>query len=625
MHQESIHYPFSPLYYESPVPSPRAPSQPPSASSSSTVFSYTISEDSLVVPGKWFLDNVTVNASKVLGRGSFGTVCLGEWLGCPVAIKKPHEVFFEKSVSETERGAILKTFAREINLMFQLKHPNIVLFYGLHDTSGSRPSDPRGESLLSSETCLVQELLQCSLSTRNRQTPRLTYRNTIDLSLGITGGLRYLHERTDPIVHRDLASKNILLNQNGVPKIADLGVAKVINTSRKFIHLSRQPGTELYMPPEVKIEGMQYDSHIDIYSLGVIVLEMSVGRDPTAGEAFRTTGNEGAELRLVPEVERRRRDLLDLGDSPLKGLILRCLAHKDERVSAIDVFTQLEQLKTQRHYSNQLETPVMPLSLDHWPSSPPRSSTGPTSSSHHERYKIMEEKVKLLEEENEQLLMKLSSEKREGGSLPNKLDDFLSTYPNNGRKTTSSIEINRISERPVWCEQYNRSEQNQLRLLEATVRSRDSEITSLRERNISLEQEIAGFQNLYSNNGFRSDKRSPQLLLARGVPSSPPPYANGSSGHVTSNGSLRDVESELKQVKRNLEKYKNLTIELDSKLKDAKLELTKHETRQTGSHVQARYENEALRSENLALRSEIDRLRRECNQLQSQKLYHHRY
>ena len=573
---------------------------------------YLISEDSLLVPKHWFVNNVTVHTSKVLGRGSFGTVCLGDWLGCPVAIKKPHDIFFDKSVSETERQGILKTFAREVNILFQLKHPNIVLFYGLHDAGGT--SVP--EETLSSETCLVQELLQCSLSARNRQTPRLTYRNTIDLSVGITGGLRYLHERLQPIVHRDLASKNILLNRNGVPKIADLGVAKVISSSHKFVHLSRQPGTELYMPPEVKIEGMQYDCRIDIYSLGVIILEMSVGRDPTAGEAFRAVGSEGDGLHLVPEVERRRRDLLDLGESPLKSLILHCLAGKDDRPTAMVVFEWLEGLKNQRDYNNQLETLVMPHSVEHWPSHQRQGQ--------HDWYQAMEGKVKQLEEEKEELTMRLAIGRREGHSLPNKLDDLASTYPR-GNRTIAETEINRLQK--TYLEtlqkqnehgQYgNHADQNRVKRLEATIRSRDSEITSLRERNIRLEQEIASFQDVYSN-GFHCDKFPPHGLLVRGVPPSPP-YNN--SSHMTSNGS--NIESELKQVKRSLEKYKNLTVELDSKLKDAKLELSKYETRETGTHVQARYENEALRSENCVLRSEVDRLRRECSMLQSQ--HYHRY
>ncbi len=571
-----------------------------------------ISEESLVVPKHWFVSNLTVHTSKVLGRGSFGTVCLGEWLGCPVAVKKPHDIFFDKSVSEPERQGILKTFAREVNILFQLKHPNIVFFYGLHDAGGN--SVP--EDTLSSETCLVQEILQCSLSARNRQTPRLTYRNTIDLSVGITGGLRYLHERLEPIVHRDLASKNILLSQNGVPKIADLGVAKVISSSHKFIHLSRQPGTELYMPPEVKIEGMQYDCRIDIYSLGVLIMEMSVGRDPTAGEAFRALGSEGDGLHLVPEIERRRRDILDLGESPLKPLILHCLSGKDDRPTAMAVFEWLEKLKNQRDYKNQLESPVMPDSVEHWPHSSHQRQ------GQHEWYQAMEDKVKQLEEEKEQLTMRLAIGRREGHSLPIKLDDLVSTYPR-GTATMSQLQHAAYIEKTLGehCND-NRQygvDQNRVRLLEATIRSRDSEITSLRERNIRLEQQIASFQDVYSN-GFRSDKFPPRGLLVRGVPSSPPYNNNNGGGHMTSNGS--NVESELKQVKRNLEKYKNLTVELDSKLKDAKLELSKYENRETGSHVQARYENEALRSENCVLRSEIERLRREYTQLQSQH-YHY--
>lgn len=602
------HYPFS-----SSVTPPRVSSLPSSVNLSHTSNStyngrvspcipklndletHSISEDSLVVPQTWFIDTVIVHSSKVLGKGSFGTVCLGEWLGCPVAVKKLHEIFFDTSVSDSERRGILKAFAREVNILFQLKHPNIVLFYGLHDSAGKK------ELTLSSDTCLVQELLQCSLSSRNRQLPHLTYRNIVDLSLGITGGLRYLHERLDPIVHRDLASKNILLSQIGIPKIADLGVAKVISSTHKFIQHSRQPGTELYMPPEVKVEGVQYDSRVDIYSLGVIILEMCVGRDPTASEAFRVYSGDGGGLQIVPEVERRRRDLQDLGELPLRPLVLDCLARKDERPNAEKVFCMLKDLQEHRYYQSQPEIPVM---IDQMV-----LHTSHDLTSHCQK---LEEKMRILQSEKEDLQRQFYANegvtKRE--SRPEELNNY--SFP--------MSEIEQLRSQKAQLEKSllvgSDSDHDRVKLLEATIRSRNSEISSLRERNIILEQEIATFQSQYSN-GFHNPV--PFGLTARGVPSSHP-NVNG-----TSSSSTPSLETDFKQVKRQLEKYKNLAVELDSKLKTAKLDLSRYETRQTGMDVQARYENEALRSENQIIRSEVDRLRRECSHYQRQAHYGSRY
>ena len=531
-------------------------------------------EESLVVPRTWFLKDVTVYPSRVLGKGSFGTVCLGEWLGCPVAVKRLHEVFFHSSVSDDEKRGVLQTFAREVNILFQLKHPNIVTFYGVYNLSA------QGDLSLISDTCLVQELLCMSLNTRNRQKPNLTYRNTLDLSMGITGGLRYLHERRDPIVHRDLASKNILLSEAGIPKLADLGVAKVINSTQRFNQHSRQPGTDLYMPPEVKVEGIHYDSRMDVYSLGVIILEMCIGRDPIATEAFRMSG-EGLEI--VPEVERRRRDLQELGDSPMKPLVLSCLLRREERPEAKGVYEKLKYLKTQRQYTTQSHTPII---IDEKLFSKQENC----------QCEKLEEKVRLLLAEREHL--------QNPGTHPEVKEYSLSS---NHALEHSSYE----------------TDQDRLRRLEALLRSQDAELAAIRSQNISLEQELGHFRTspvgTYANSHSVYDKQStpPAGLTPRNVP-----IPNGTS--LPSSKSLPSQEteltSELKQVKRQLEKYKDLTIELDSKLKDARVELSKHNTRQTSAHIQSRYELEAMRAENHMLRSDLERARREAHRYQQSSI-----
>ena len=93
--------------------------------------------------------------------------------------------------------------------------------------------------------------------------------------MDVADGLAYLHGRG--IVHRDLKPKNILVGPGGA-KLADLGTAKMIGIAAHTAQHSVGPGTALYHPPEV-LQG-QYTAAIDIFSLGLTVVEMAIGESP---------------------------------------------------------------------------------------------------------------------------------------------------------------------------------------------------------------------------------------------------------------------------------------------------------------------------------------------------------
>lgn len=541
-------------HYTSPILPPHRISTSSSTrySSPSRISHYTtagLNTGSLVVPHSWFLNEVKVDTSRVLGKGSYGIVCLGEWLGVSVAVRKLHDSFFSSSLSEDERCLILKAFVREVGILFTLNHPNIVSFYGIHDSSS------QGELSLISDTFLIQELLCVSLNARNRQKPRLTYRNVLDLSLGITGGLRYLHERSNPIIHQDLNTKNVLLSFSGIPKISDLGIAKALNcTLERFAEHARRPGTELYMPPEVKMAdredakvGGAYDYRTDIYSLGVIILEMSIGRDPVASEAFRISETKGIEI--VAETERRECDLNEVLESPLYHLILSCITCIEDRPDAINIHHKLKELMLESLYTSQPHTPVM---LVH--------SEIPTNNCH--QCSELQDKIELMQKEK-----KLLSE-----------NDVITPSPSPSP-----------SHSPLASEKIGH--------LEATIRSRDNEISSLRQRNIQLEEELGKERT-------GTARTPPFKLTARGES-----FSKGGEGGERGD---YDLSLELKATKKQLERYKDLTVELDERLKDTKIELAKYAQRQSSYNIHGEYEANALRSENRILRSEVERLRREA-------------
>ena len=290
-----------------------------------------MSED-IVIPESLRISTIEVDMTKVLGRGSYGVVYEACYHGAKVAVKKLHAIFFD-DVSADENIGILKSWNNELQLMSKILHPNIVQFYGVYNSENQKSLK------LSGSTFIVSELMHKSLRTRNLERPKLKYSEIINILYDIAAGLSYLHKRSSPIMHRDLASKNILLTISGQAKIADLGVAKII--SQKKESLTRHPGTDAYMPVEAIAFENSYDCSIDIYSLGVIGLELGVGRDPKAGQCLKKVETNYV---AVEEEERRKDDFTDLEcscNAHLKVFILQCLDKMESRIEAISALEWL--------------------------------------------------------------------------------------------------------------------------------------------------------------------------------------------------------------------------------------------------------------------------------------------
>ena len=145
---------------------------------------------------------------------------------------------------------------------------------------------------------------------------KLTIQEQIHISLEITLGLAFLHQLTPPMVHRDLNDKNVMFTFDGVVKIGDFGQSRL----KKELYLtSDQPGMVPYMPPEaLKIEEAKYDESLDIFSLGVLMLEIGTQQPP---------GLNIVGIGIVSEIKRRGKDLQRMSDlHPLKPFILFCLS-----------------------------------------------------------------------------------------------------------------------------------------------------------------------------------------------------------------------------------------------------------------------------------------------------------
>ena len=222
------------------------------------------------------IEGVDIKAE--LGGGSYGVVYKAKWNGRFAAVKVLRDDMFWCSPKAVE------DFKKECEFLRVLKHPNIVEMYEVLFPENRSP-------------VLITELMLCDLQShyKNSKTlPKVPLDEVIRIMLDVGEGLKFLHEREDPIVHRDIKSKNILLDTKLKAKIADLGQAKEfpglpLGTAR---HMSATPvpGTTVYMAPEtfpcvhhqsrVDRHNVDYGTELDTFSFGIVLLEVIVGHIP---------------------------------------------------------------------------------------------------------------------------------------------------------------------------------------------------------------------------------------------------------------------------------------------------------------------------------------------------------
>ena len=138
-------------------------------------------------------------------------------------------------------------------------------------------------------------------------------------------GLRYLHSRNPPIVHRDLTPNNILLSYRLEAKISDLGVAKVVRSDDQKT-MTKLPGTPDFMPPEALSIRPVYGPSLDVFSYGGVILNVTTQLWPQPGD--RNHFNPDTDIwEVVSEVKRRQQylDKMTGGSADLKPLVMSCL------------------------------------------------------------------------------------------------------------------------------------------------------------------------------------------------------------------------------------------------------------------------------------------------------------
>jgi len=214
-------------------------------------------------------------AHQVIGRGSAGTVWLGEGPEGPVAIKLLREDLASDQV-------LVGRFVQERTALTSLDHPRVV---GVHDLVVD------GDDL-----ALVMELVHgADLRSRLDREGPLTPQAAVSIAADVAEGLAVAHAAG--IVHRDVKPENILLDQASSPgpggapraKLSDFGIARLVDAPRRT-RATRIIGTPDYLAPEV-IEGLEPRAAVDIYALATVLYELLAGFTPFGG------GHTGAVLR----------------------------------------------------------------------------------------------------------------------------------------------------------------------------------------------------------------------------------------------------------------------------------------------------------------------------------------
>ena len=215
------------------------------------------------------------------GYGSYGSIDIVRVNGMLCIKKSLHDILLglggTESVSKDQQDPIAEKFYNECELLWKMRHPNIVLFLGIHF-----------EKQKKKRLSLIMEYLPTNLEkcVEKCNEMKCVIPSSIKLSIlrDITHGMSHLHSNN--IVHRDLSVANVLLTSCLTAKICDFGVSRIVSKSIKTLTIT--PGAQYIMPPEAMEENPKYTSKLDIFSFGVLALYVMLQKCPLPKDSSLT-------------------------------------------------------------------------------------------------------------------------------------------------------------------------------------------------------------------------------------------------------------------------------------------------------------------------------------------------
>uniref|UniRef100_M4BM19 Protein kinase domain-containing protein n=1 Tax=Hyaloperonospora arabidopsidis (strain Emoy2) TaxID=559515 RepID=M4BM19_HYAAE len=373
----------------------------------------TMEDEEALAP--WRLNAESITPIRPLGAGAYGTVWLATYLGETVVVKKlspplptslPRTKSWRKNSrhsrqssnnasgatsgttsrtrtkSRSLRGqSALRRFVAEIRFLACLSHPKVVAFYGaawvspLKAENGNPEAGNTGNAGTGNASDLQMvleymsggDLRQYLVRTRHDARARAWRAPKLAMALDIAEALTYLHSRQPkPILHRDLKSRNILLDSAYTAKVADFGMSRYglrhllegekgggedegqddKDDSTEQLAMTRSIGTNRWIAPEVLSGDARYSTAVDIYSFGVILSELDSHELPFS-EVTLSNGQslpESAVLELL-RTGAIRPSLSDRCPREVATLVMECLTlEPSRRPTAAQVAERLRSL-----------------------------------------------------------------------------------------------------------------------------------------------------------------------------------------------------------------------------------------------------------------------------------------
>jgi serine/threonine protein kinase len=210
---------------------------------------------------RWIINFKQLELGKQIGVGSYGVVYRAKWKGVDVAVKK----FMKQKLPEKR----MLEFRAEVASLSELHHPNIIMFIG----ACVKPPN----------LCIVTEYMKKGnlRDILRDKTIQLPWKLRMKIARSIALALNYLHTLDPVIIHRDLKSSNILVDENWGVKVADFGFARIKAENTTMTRC----GTPCWTAPEI-LRGQAYDEKADIYSFGIVLWELVTRAHPYGERNF---------------------------------------------------------------------------------------------------------------------------------------------------------------------------------------------------------------------------------------------------------------------------------------------------------------------------------------------------
>ncbi|XVF84073.1 hypothetical protein PTKIN_Ptkin16aG0545500 [Pterospermum kingtungense] len=277
-------------------------------------------------------DDLLCATAEIMGKSTYGTVY-------KATLEDGHQVAVKRLREKITKGQ--REFENEVNALGKIRHPNLLALRAYY-------VGPKGEKLLVFDY-MPKGSLATFLHARGPET-LIDWPTRMRISKGVARGLMYLHTREN-IIHGNLTSSNVLLDEDTSAKIADFGLSRLM-TDAANANVIATAGALGYRAPELS-KLKKANTKTDVYSLGVIILELLTGKSP--GEAMNGVDlpqwvasivkeewtNEVFDLELM-------RDASSIGDELLNTLklALHCVdPSPSARPEVQQVLQQLEEIR----------------------------------------------------------------------------------------------------------------------------------------------------------------------------------------------------------------------------------------------------------------------------------------